>query len=292
MMKYKKVISLLVLIIVGLSIVAAAYGVFSNQGQGQYEFNSLHGHRVPIYGNGLYKNESVSMAVQAKSQDVVTLALGIPLLIISLYLSRKNSLRGRLLLTGTLGYFLYTYTIYTFEAMYNPLFLSFVVLMSASLYAFILAMMSFDMGKLSSSFHEKLPVKFVGGFLLFIAAVVGLMWLGKIVPPLMNGTVPIELEHYTTLVIQGLDLGILLPAQIIAAILLMKRNPFGYLLSSVITVKLITLLTAMSAMVIGQTLAGVQMGFVEMGMFPLFNLITIFCLYLILKNIHEEKYSI
>ena len=284
-MKYKKIMGLLVLIIVVFSLLASVYGVFSNQGPGPYEFTSLHGQQVPIYGKGLYKNESLSMAVQAKSQDVVTLFLGIPLLLISFFVARKNSLRGRLLLTGTLGYFLYTYAVYTFVAMYNSFFLVFVGIMSASFFAFILMLMSFDLEEIKSAFNDKLPAKFIGGFLLLIGAAVVLMWLGRVGPPLINGTVPAGLEHYTTLVIQGMDLGILIPAQIIAGVLLIKREPFGYLLSSILIIKIITLLTAMSAMIVGQALAGVQMGIVEISIFPLFNIIAIYCLILILKNV-------
>lgn len=287
-MKYKNTVSLLVVCIILLSLTASAYGVFSNQGQGQYEFKSLHGETVSIYGKGLYKNDSLAMAVQARAQDTVTMVLGVPLLAISLYMARKNWLKGRLLLTGTLAYFLYTYVMYTFTAMYNQFFLVYVILMTTAFYAFILAMLSFDMEELGRSFSEKLPVKFVGGFLLFLGAAVGLLWIGRIVPPLIEGTMPIGLEHYTTLVIQGLDLGILIPTQVIAGVLLIKRKNFGYLLASLMTIKLITLLTALTAMIVGQAFAGVKMGFLEMAMFPLFNLIAIYCLAAILKNIKEK----
>lgn len=288
-MKNKKTVGLLVFIIVALSLLASAFGVFSSDGPGQYEFTSLHGQKVPIYGTGLYKNDSLSMAVQARAQDVVTLGLGIPLLLISFFLAWKNSLRGKLLFTGTLGYFLYTYAVYTFVAMYNSFFLVFVAIMSASFFAFILMLMSFDLEEIKSSFNEKMPVKFVGGLLLFMGGAVALMWLGRVGPPLMNGTVPAGLEHYTTLVIQGMDLGILLPAELIAAVLLIKRNPLGYLWSSILIIKIITLLTAMSAMIIGQALAGVQMSIVEISLFPLFNIVAIYCLILILKNVKVQK---
>ena len=287
-MKYKNTVSLLVMCIILLSLTASVYGVFSNQGQGQYEFKSLHGETVSIYGKGLYKNDSLAMAVQARAQDTVTMVLGVPLLAISLYMARKNWLKGRLLLTGTLAYFLYTYVMYTFTAMYNQFFLVYVILMTTAFYAFILSMLSFDMEELGRSFSEKLPVKFVGGFLLFLGAVVGLLWIGRIVPTLIEGTMPIGLEHYTTLVIQGLDLGILIPTQVIAGVLLIKRKTFGYLLASVMIIKLITLLTALTAMIVGQAFAGVKMGIFEMAMFPLFNLIAIYCLAAILKNIKEK----
>jgi hypothetical protein len=285
--KYTKTISLLVLCIVVLSLAASAYGIFSSQGPGEYQFKSLNGQTVSIYGQGLYKNDSVAMAAQAKGQDIVTMIVGIPLLIVSLYLSRKGLLKGRLLLTGTLGYFLYTYISYSFLSMYNSLFLIDVILMSASFYAFTLSMMSFDIQNLSSHFNENLPVKFIGGFLIFTATAIGMMWLGIIIPPLTNGTLPSSLEHYTTLVIQAMDLGFVVPTAIISGILLIKRKAFGYLLASVVIIKASTMLTAISVMIIEQAYAGVQMGLVALVMFPVFNLLTIYCLVLILRNIKE-----
>jgi hypothetical protein len=289
--KYEKPITILVFLIVVLSLLSSAYGGFAGQGPGEHTFTTLDGHTVSIYGKGLYQNDSVAMAVQARAQDFVTLFLGIPLLLLSMYLSRKNSLKGRLLLTGTLGYFLYTYAVYTFVAMYNPLFLVFVALMSLSFFAFMLAMMSFDVNALSEVFSIKLPVIFVGSVLLFLSAAVGLMWFGKIVPPLLNGTTPLGLEHYTTLVIQGIDLGIVIPVSVLGAILLIKRKPFGFLLSSVLMVKMITLLSALTAMIIGQAKAGIHMGIGEMMIFPMFNILAIYCLFLILKNIRNSEHS-
>ncbi|HZW82384.1 MAG TPA: hypothetical protein VFF14_03040, partial [Candidatus Deferrimicrobium sp.] len=229
----------------------------------------------------------VAMAAQAKGQDIVTIILGIPLLLVSLYLSRKGLLKGRLLLTGTLGYFLYTYMSYSFYSMYNSLFLIDVILMSVCFYAFTLSMMSFDLQNLSSHFNEKLPVKFIGGFLIFTAAAIGMMWLGMIIPPLTSGTLPSALEHYTTLVIQAMDLGFVVPTAIISGILLIKRKVFGYLLASVVIIKESTMLTAITVMIIEQAYAGVQMGLAALVMFPLFNLLTIYCLVLVLKNVKE-----
>jgi hypothetical protein len=287
--KFKKSITVLAIFVLLLAAVASYYGIFSKGGPGKHEFKSLYSQNVQIHGTGLYKNDSVSIASQAVSQDIVTLFLGVPLLIISMHLARKGSLRGRLLLAGTLGYFLYTYASYSFYSMYNPFFLINVLLMSLSFFAFTLTMMSFDHQNMNLYFSPKLPVKFVGGFLIFVATAVGLMWIGKIVPPLLNGTFPLELEHYTTLVIQALDLGFVAPTAILSGVLLMKRSSFGYLLSSVIIIKEITMLSAITAMLIGMMSAGVKLSIVEIAMFPLFNLIIIYCLFLIMKNIIEPN---
>ncbi|WP_318508964.1 hypothetical protein [Bacillus sp. T3] len=113
------------------------------------------------------------------------------------------------------------------------------------------------------------------------------MWLGRIIPPLFNGEPTLGLEHYTTLVIQGIDLGIIVPVSMLGAVLLLKRKPFGFLLTSVLMVKMITLLSALTAMIIGQAIAGVEMSAAEMTIFPVFNLLAIYTLFLIMKNIRE-----
>lgn len=288
-MRFKKSISRLVLLIAFLTLIASIFGILSSYGTGQYDFKSIHETAVTIFGKGLYQNDSIAIASQAIAQDAVTLFLGLPLLLISLFLFRKGLLRGKLLLAGTIAYFLYTYTSYSFLSMLNQFFLIDIALMSASFYTFVLIMMSFDIENLSSYFSEKLPTNFVGGLLIFIGSIFGSMWLGLVVPSIISGTAPIALEHYTTLVIQAMDLGFVVPTAFLAGILLIKKKPFGYLLSTVITVKGITMLTALTAMVINQMRAGFEVGFAILGLISLINIIIIYALYLIMKNIKEPK---
>jgi len=290
-MKYKRTISVLIGCIIILSVFASLVGIFSNAGSGVRQIESFRGETIKIYGKGLYGNDSVAVAAQGIAQDIITVALGVPLLIVSLYLALKDSLRGRLLLTGTLGYFLYTYISYVFLWMYNPMFIVYVMLMSASFFAFTLLMMSFDIKNLSSAFNKKLPVKFLGGFQIFFAAALWLLWMGKIIPTITNGTVPVGLEHYTTLVIQGLDLGFIVPIALLSGVLLIKRKPFGYLLSSVIIMKGFTMGAALTAMIISQYIAGVSMGIIEIIMFPMFSLVIFYCIILLLKNINGKGYA-
>ena len=290
-MKYNKVISLLVACIVILSIFASAIGIFSSGGPGDYEIQSFRGETINIYGRGLYSKDSMSVATQGIAQDIVTAVLGIPLLIASLCLSLKGSLKGKLLLTGTLGYFLYTYISYVFLWMYNPMFIVYVILMSASFFAFTLSMMSFDINNLSSAFNKKLPVRFLSGFQIFFATALCLLWISKIIPTMIKGIVPVGLEHYTTLVIQGLDLGFIVPTALLSGVLLIKKKPFGYLLSSVIIMKGFTMGAALTAMIIGQYLAGVSMSILEIIIFPLFSLIIFYCMLLLIKNIDDKGYK-
>lgn len=286
-MKNKQAISLLVLFIAVCSLIVTTYAILSTNGPGEYKYKSLYDSTVMIYGKGLYQHDSVTMASQAIAQDYVTLILGVPLLLISLVLARKGLLRGRLLLTGTLGYFLYTYASYSFLSMYNSMFLVYVWLMSASFFAFTLSLMSFDISSLKQQFNEKFPVKSIGSFLITVSALFGLMWLGKVVSPLLNHNQPEGLEHYTTFVIQALDLGFVIPIGVLAGILLIKRKPFGYLLAAVMAMKDVTLLTALTAMIILQIQAEVPINPAVIAFVVLTNIITLYIMVLIMKNVKE-----
>jgi len=87
--------------------------------------------------------------------------------------------------------------------------------------------------------------------------------LGRIGPALLASLPPYGLESYTTLIIQALDLGLIMPTAFLSGILFWKQRPWGYLLASIVLVKGFTMLLAISAMVVNMILAGVQ---VSIGM--------------------------
>lgn len=291
-MKHRASITTLTVCILLLSAFAACMGIFSSGGSGGQLFSSVRGEQIALHGTGLYRYDSVSMAAQAIAQDYVTLLMGAPLLLISLLLARRGSLVGRLLLTGTLAYFLYTYTSYSFTSMYNRLFLVNVALLSMGVFAFVLAMLSFDARELAARIEHGFPGKSVAIFLMVLGTMVGLMWLGKVAPTIFDDVAPAGLEHYTTLVIQALDLGLLVPACWVTGILLLRKKPHGLLLGAVMCVKGATMLTALTAMVIGQLRAGVEVPLAVCFLFPAANITAIAFLVALLrhtKNASAEK---
>jgi hypothetical protein len=253
--------------IVLLTLVAGGAGVFWRGSGASYPFTTLRGETVQIYGHGLYRYDTLSYAAQAIGQDIATLIVGIPLLIIGIILARKGSLRGQLLLAGGLGYTLYTYTSYAFLVAYNQFFLIYVALFTLSLFAFIIALSGMDAERVSRQVSGAMPRRAIAVFLMLIAAFLSLSWLGRIVPPLLEGTPPFGLEAYTTLVIQALDLGVIVPASAVTAALLWRRRPWGYTLASVLMVKGLMMGAALVAMIIVQILAGVAVSPVEAVMF-------------------------
>jgi hypothetical protein len=287
-MNYDRRLTVLVLSIAVLAGVAAAIGIFSKEGPGPSTVTSIRGHQVTLYGKGVYHHMSAEVAPQGIAQDVVTLVIGVPLLLISLLLFRKGSLKGQVLLVGTLGYFLTTYMFFTMMAMYNQMFLIWVLILSLSFFAFYIAFSSLDEKAVIDDMKPAYPVKFVGGFLIFCAIAIGLLWLSIVVPPALTGGIPVQVEHYTTLVVQALDLAIGLPAAFIAGALLIKRRPFGYKLSAVYLVFLSILMTALSAKVIAMASLGYNVVPVVF-IIPTFNVISILCTAITLRDLTTKK---
>lgn len=281
---------ILVLFLAGLSIIASIAGLFMDHSIEMTSYISVYGEEVQLQGKGLYKFDSVSVAAQGIASDLITLIVGVPLLLASSYFTSRGSFKAKLLFTGTLGYFLYTYMSYTFLWMYNPLFLIYVALMSLSFYAFVIMMTSFELSSIVTHFKEGLPVRYIGGFQVFIGVMLLLLWLGKIIPTIsydnvLAVTAPVGLEHYTTLVIQGMDLGFIVPTAFLSGILIIKRKPLGYLLSAVVTLKGITMLTAITAMMINMVLSDVAVSPVEVVIFLIFDLLAIGALVQLLRNV-------
>jgi hypothetical protein len=284
----KHILTALVLSIAIFATAATSMGIFSNEGAGHFQFMSVRGKQVTIHGKGLYKDMSAEVAPQGIAQDIVTLFVGIPMLLLSLVATQKGSVKGRFLLAGTLGYFLVTYLFYLVMAMYNKLFLAYVFLAGVSFYAFVILLLSFDRAKITQLFSTSVPVRATGRFLIFNAACIALLWLSIVVPPLLDGTIiPLQAAHYTTLIVQGLDLAILLPAAIITGTLFINKKPLGFLLCPVYFIFLSLLMTALTAKLIMMAMSSYNV-VPAIFIIPVFNIASIACMLAILKHIHNN----
>lgn len=266
-----------------LALVAALAGLWPAEGT-PYPLTNFRGEQVTINARGLYTWDTVSSAAQMQANDLVTLVLGLPLLAVSFRLARRGSLRGRLVLAGTLGFILYTYITMCFGAAYNALFLVYVALFSLSLFAFVLVMMSFDLPTLPAHFSEQLPRRWIAGLLFFVGAFLALAWLGRIAATFAPGAVP-ALDNVTSMFIQAMDLGIVVPLCILSAILLLRRRPWGYLLASVAMLKFLTLGSAVSLMGLNMARVGVPTSPVESVIFPAMALAGILTTIVLLRHV-------
>ncbi|MBL8056603.1 MAG: hypothetical protein JNK29_07890, partial [Anaerolineales bacterium] len=164
-MKYQSALRWLIPLIFGLALVAAAAGLFYQTPGEPYPYTNHRGETVMLNGHGLYFYDTVSSAAQMRGNDLITLVVGLPLLAVSTWLAFRRSLRGQLLLSGTLGFFLYTYLSMSTLTAYNALFLVYVAAFTLSLYAFILSLLAIDLKTLPEHFSPRLPRGWIAGTL-------------------------------------------------------------------------------------------------------------------------------
>jgi hypothetical protein len=122
---------------------------------------------------------------------------------------------------------------------FNVFFIGYVALVALSLYTFILGLASVDVDRVSGTFRAATPVKFVAGLMLLIPLTMGGIELQRAVGFIFTGQLPADIVQtgHPTGVVYATDLALLMPAIVLAAVLLWRRRPWGYILSAVLMVK-------------------------------------------------------
>lgn len=257
-MKRNPALDWLVPLIAILAIVIVGVGLFSQGGDGSFSFSTVYGDTVEIYGQGIYRHNSSFVAALFRGTDAITLFVSLPLLLVGYLSYRRGSLRGSIFMIGMLLYFLYVGVTYTFSVFFNSLFLVYTALFSASLFATIIVLTTFDTQYLASKVTSDMPHRGISIF-MFVAGLGTLMlWLSELIAPIMTGQAPANLGPYTTMFTHGFDSAVITPATVVTGIYLLKRKPLGYLLAA----PLLILCTIIGVIVIAQTTSQTLAGFV------------------------------
>jgi len=212
----------LALLVAALAAPASGAGLLWGGGSGPWEFSTLRGVGVRMLGRGLYRFDTLFTGAGFRGQDLVTLFLGVPALVLAAALHRRGSQRGSALLLGVLGWFLYAYASMSLGAAYNPLFLLYVALSSASFFALAATFASLELDAGLLPRQGPAVFLFAGGALTLV------VWLAPLLQALAAGRPPKLLASYTTLVTDALDLGLITPAAILGGILILRRSALGY----------------------------------------------------------------
>jgi hypothetical protein len=210
-----------------------------------------------VFRSSLYRDNPTLLA-QAIGQDFISLVVVFPTLIISAVFASRGSPRARLVWLGALAYLVYTYASFAFDIRFNSLFLVYVALLGCSLYALIGGLATTNMAGMKAHFTEKTPVKAVSIYLAVIMVLFYLMWLSEIVPALIAGQIPQNIQESGTPSnsVYVLDMAWILPAFAIAAVNLWRKRKVGYTLAGALLSFLTLLILAIMGMLIVQVWEG------------------------------------
>lgn len=191
-----------------------------------------------LFIQNLYRDNALVVAAW-QGNDIVTLFVVLPMMVVSLFFSIRDSKKAQLFWMGSLWYMIYNYMFYMYGAAFNYFFLLYVAIFTLSTYTLIFALIKTDVQELSQRFSPRTPVKWISGFMLFFAILLGVMWTALSLSFVFTGEVhqSITQTGHPTGVVFAADLSLLIPALGLSAILLWKLNPWGYVLSSIVLIK-------------------------------------------------------
>jgi len=244
-----------------------------------------------IFVSGTYERETASLAAQGVGQDIVNLFLAVPLLILSLIFMLRKCRFAFFIYGGTVFYILYSYVIYSLGIHFNSLFLLYCIILGLSIYSFILLAHELSTRDIKEWFNNKVPVRADGFYLLFVSLMFYFLWLKEIIPAVLNNTIPKSVSDYKLLVnpVHVIDIAFVLPGLIIIAVMLMKKNRYGYILTPIALVFVIILAVALAAMVVMEKVRELSDEGSVAVIFVVLAVISALFLFLFLKNLIKRE---
>lgn len=181
-----------------------------------------------------------SVAAMLRGYDVVTLAGAVPVLVASVVRSDRGSDRAVLVWVGMLAYLAYIYAFYMFGVGFNDLFLLHIAVFGGAVLALVVTVSGLDAAGIADRFDPRTPTQVVAVVLALLAAGLGGLWVSAAVLNAVTGEVPVgsalvESDSVVHLAI-ALDLALLVPAYALAAGLLWRTRPAGYVLAAMLLV--------------------------------------------------------
>ena len=167
------------------------------------------------------------------------LVLGVPLLLLSVSLAARGSLRALFVWLGCLGYFAYNAVMFCFAAHFNSFFLLFTALLALSFWSLVTLLRAIDLAVISAA-TARVPTRSTAIYLLFSAAAFAALWLQAIVPATLRNEMPTVLTELglTQNTVWVLDFAFTFPLMVLGSIWLWKRRPWGYVVGGMMVTML------------------------------------------------------
>ena len=171
---------------------------------------------------------------------LVLLVVTLPVLVVSMMLFARGVTGALIFWLGALGSVAYQSVLFLFAVPFNPFFFLYVAMLSLSAWSLVALAPRIPIGALAGRIGAHAPVRVVAGYLLVNTGLYLLLWLRATVPATFSAGPPAFLEGtgMTTGPVQIIDLAFTLPLMILAAVGLLRRRPWGSLLTGVLLVML------------------------------------------------------
>ncbi|MBI9047942.1 MAG: hypothetical protein JEZ00_00865 [Anaerolineaceae bacterium] len=234
---------LAVILLFGTSLAA----IVMDDGGNPSMYTSVMGEDVELYGGaGLYQYDSVFKAVMFRGFDWLSLLVMVPLFGLGVNLFHRGKLRGQLLLASLFTYLAYIYLIGVMGNMFNVLFLAWTGLFSLGVFGLIFTLQGVNLPRLPEKLGARFPRKSVAIYVIALGFVLMIQYLIQVISSYGAGVPPAALEHYTTLELAALEIGIMVPLHWVGGVLLWRKQAWGYLMATLLAFAAATVFIALN----------------------------------------------
>ncbi len=256
--------------VAALAGISSALGVFA-RGDGAFaSVTSVRGMTYDMATTGVYAYNANQVVAEGVGWDVFTLVAIVPVTLLTMYFVARASMRARLAAIGLFGYFFYQYLEYAVTWAFGPLFPLFVAIYGLSLIGIVWFSVSVARDDVVRRFSTDFPRRAFVALNVAMAALLVLMWSGRIATGLSGDLAGAGLFGETTLTVQALDLGLVVPIALLSALLVWRRAPAGYAVAAAYVVTSLTMAAALVAMLVSSGLVSGAMPWPPIVIFAAF----------------------
>lgn len=192
--------------------------------------------------------------------DLITILVAVPLLLVTGLLIKKTSHLLRLLSLGGMWYMVYNYVFYVYGTSFNTLFLAYILLVVLSgrhliktLIVENRALLEINQGHAFGKLE-----KFMGIYLLVFAGILGILWIMLPLLSIISGQIPehVVLTGHVTAIVFATDLMLLIPVTGLVGLLLVKKSQWSIVGSLIVLTKCSAYSLVLLTMHLVQVLSG------------------------------------
>lgn len=117
---------------------------------------------------------------------------------------------------------------------FNAFFLIWTALFSIGLFGLYLTLIQIKFSALPANLTSNFPRKTIAIYLIVIGLVLLTQYLLEVFTSYTSAKPPFYLDHYTTLELASLELGIMIPLKFVSGVALWRRKNWGYIAAAVL----------------------------------------------------------
>lgn len=177
-----------------------------------------------LFQSKLYPDKELSVGFV--SLDIYNLIAGIPIIIISMLLTKRGKLIGLLCYPGALLYITYVYLTNLLGLPFNVLFIPYLILATLSIYTIIVLIASIDSEQVRQKLKGYVPIRTAGAILFAIACLLIINLTYEVVIALINQSKvdQLDIAHWIADFVVGI------PSVIIIGFSMIRGKALGYTL--------------------------------------------------------------